>query len=74
MSLHDLFKFVLGLLDGKNALQAEDVPHLWNTIINKPSEVEEQGLRDTGVARYSSKNQLLMYHLVHDDSKLIYPQ
>lgn len=71
---HDLFQFVVSMSDGKVALQADDVRHFCNPNIKEGSEVEDQRLRHTSVARYSSTNQLLMQHLVNDNGGLIYDQ
>lgn len=44
VSLVDLFMFLLNSLDFEEALLCEEVPHIWNPIIKKGSEVEDQRL------------------------------
>lgn len=71
-SLHDLFKFVLSIIDGEKALLPADVGHLWNSNINKGPEVEAQQLKDIGIVWFSSKSALLMDHVVNDRGRMIW--
>lgn len=72
VSLLYLFEFFLRTFNDEEALQAEDVRHFWNHFHSKCSEVEDQQLSKTGVARYISSSQLLMLHVVQDIHHLVY--
>lgn len=49
MSLHNLFWFMLSMLDGEEKLKAEDMCLFLNSSINKASEVEDTWLKYTEV-------------------------
>lgn len=51
--LQDLFKLALSTVIGKEALQPQGAGYFWNIIFSQGSEIEDQWLRDTCVARYS---------------------
>lgn len=44
MSLADMFRSVLNMFEGEDALLVEEACHFWTPIINKGSEIEEERL------------------------------
>lgn len=60
------------MFDGLEAQQGKEVRHVTNSITKKGSEVEDQLLHESGIAWYSSTNQLLMYHLWMAVGRLVY--
>lgn len=56
------------------ALQAETARHFLNLTLSKGSEAEPLQVRDNGLACYSSSNQLLMHHVVHDIGRVFQSQ
>lgn len=68
--LYGLVEFFLGLSDVEEALQVEYVRLFCNLVIKNGSEVEDQRLRDTAIALYSFRGQLLKHHPVKDGGEL----
>lgn len=71
MSLANLYRFILNRFNVKEALQGEKARPLWNPIVNKGLEVEDQRLRRSSMTQYVLSSQLLMFHLVNDARELM---
>lgn len=74
LSIHETFQLVRGTLDGKEAVQSEDMNHFKNFGTNKESAVEDRWLRDTVEGRYAVTNQVFRPDIDSDGSSLIYAQ
>lgn len=66
MSMADLFRIVQNTFVCKSALQGEEACYLWYQIINMASEVRAWRLQNSGFARYSLTNQLLVQNVMND--------
>lgn len=71
MSLHNNFGFVPCTSIGGDTIWAEDMWHFWNPNIINGWKIEDNLLRDTVVARYSFKNQVLLQYVVNSIGMMI---
>lgn len=71
LSVYYLFKNLKTFSTAKRCSKLRGYATFAIRVINKGSEVEEMHITDTGVARYASKNYLLMRHPVNVGSWLI---